>query len=114
LTSRGLPLVVLSAVCGTASLWLLIRSAETGARLLAAGAVTSVVIAWGVGQWDFMLPTSLTVAQAAAPDGTIAAVLVVVAIAAVFILPAFVLLYMLDQRSLLPGEGVPEATPPSA
>jgi cytochrome d ubiquinol oxidase subunit II len=48
-----------------------------------------------------MLPESLTVKAAAAPSGTIAAVLVATGLAVVLILPAFGLLYSLDQRSAL-------------
>jgi cytochrome d ubiquinol oxidase subunit II len=108
LTSRALPLVILSALCGSGALILLVRRSERGARLLAIGAVASVVLAWGVGQWDYLLPTSLTVAQAAAPDGTITAVLIAFGLAVLLILPAFGLLYTLDQKSLLPEESVPE------
>ena len=68
-------------------------------------------LAWGVAQWDYLLPTSLTVSQAAAPSGTITAVLVATALAAVLIVPAFVLLYVLDQKSLLPEESMPEPAP---
>ena len=64
------------------------------------------MIAWGVGQWDYMLPTTLTVAQAAAPSGTITAVLVAFGLAVVLILPSIGLLYVLDQKTLLPEEGV--------
>ena len=46
---------------------------------------------------------ALTVSQAAAPSGTIAAVLVATGLAAVLIVPAFVLLYVLDQKTLLPA-----------
>ena len=60
---------------------------------------------------------SLTVSQAAATSGTITAVLAAVGLAAILVLPSFVLLYILDQRGLLPGEGVeqPEGggVPPS-
>ena len=66
------------------------------------------MIAWGVGQWDYMLPTTLTVVQAAAPSGTITAVLVAFGLAVVFIVPAFALLYTLDQKTLLPEESVAE------
>jgi cytochrome d ubiquinol oxidase subunit II len=75
------------------------------AAVAAAGAL---VLGWGVAQWDYLLPESLTVSQAAAPPGTITAVLVAAALAALLIVPAFVLLYVLDQKSLLPGEGVDE------
>jgi cytochrome d ubiquinol oxidase subunit II len=105
LKSRGLALVIISALCGTGSLVLLVRKAPRGARLAAIAAVTSVVVAWGVAQWDYMLPTTLTVAQAAAPSGTTTAVLVATGLAVVIILPAFVLLYVLDQKGLLPDEG---------
>ena len=46
-------------------------------------------------------PTTLTVSQAAAPDGTLTTILVVFVIAAIVILPSLGLLYMLDQKSLL-------------
>ena len=76
LTSRALPLVLLSAICGTASLVLLMRNADRGARILAMGAVASVVFGWGVAQWPYILPESLKVSQAAAPSGTLGALLV--------------------------------------
>jgi cytochrome d ubiquinol oxidase subunit II len=74
-------------------------------------AVASVIVGWGVAQWPYILPTSLKVSDAAAPSGTLAAILVVTGIAAVTIVPALVLLYTLDQRSLLPGEGADEPAP---
>ena len=60
----------------SASLVLLVRDAHRGARILAIGAVASVVVGWGVAQWPYILPTSLTVADAAAPSGTLTALLV--------------------------------------
>ncbi|HVD69605.1 MAG TPA: cytochrome d ubiquinol oxidase subunit II [Actinomycetota bacterium] len=105
LTSRGLPFVVIAAVAGAASLWTLLRASPTGARILAMAAVASVVLAWGVAQWDYMLPETLTISDSAAPSGTIVAVLVAVGLAAVLVLPGFVLLYVLDQRGSLPEEG---------
>ena len=112
LTSRALPLVILSAVSGLAALVLVARHIRRGARLAAVGAVAGVVLAWGVAQWDYLLPTSLTVDQAAAPSGTLTAVLVATALAAVLIVPSFVLLYTLDQKSLLPEESMPEPASP--
>jgi cytochrome bd ubiquinol oxidase subunit II len=110
LTSRALPLVIASIGAGAVALLFLWRGAPRGTRVLAAGAVASMVLAWGVAQWDYMLPESLTVSQAAAPSGTIGAVLVAVGIAAVLIGPGFVLLYTLDQRGALPEEGVDAGT----
>jgi cytochrome bd ubiquinol oxidase subunit II len=106
MTARALPLVILSAACGTVSLVLLIRDAQRGPRLLAIGAVASIVVGWGVAQWDYMLPTSLTVAAAAAPTGTLQTLLAATILFVLLVVPGFVLLYTLDQKSLLPGEGV--------
>jgi cytochrome d ubiquinol oxidase subunit II len=105
LTTRALPLVILSAVCGAASLVLLVRRAERGARILAIGAAVSLVIGWGVAQWPYILPTSLKVSEAAAPSGTLTALLVATALFAIIVVPGFILLYVLDQKSLLPEEG---------
>jgi cytochrome d ubiquinol oxidase subunit II len=111
LTSRALPLVILSVVCGAGALVLLVRDAAGGARLLAIAAVASIVCSWGVAQWPYLLPESLTFSAAAAPSGTLAAILVAVGLAAVIVLPGFALLYVLDQKDLLPEEGVDDPAP---
>ena len=108
LKSRALPLVILSALFGLGALLLLARQVRRGARFAAVAAVVCVIVAWGVAQWDYLLPTSLTVADAAAPSGTMKAVFLATGLAAVLIVPAFALLYVLDQKSLLPEESVPE------
>jgi cytochrome bd ubiquinol oxidase subunit II len=107
LMSRALPLVVISALCGIASLWLLVRGAHRGARILAMGAVAAVIVGWGVAQWPYLLPESLEVADAAAPDATLVAVLVVFVVAAVVILPSIGLLFYLDQKNLVDAEPEP-------
>ncbi len=104
LTLRALPLVIISALCGLGSLWLLLRGAHRFARLLAIGAVAAVVAGWGVAQWPYMLPETLKVSQAAAPSATLTSVFVVFIIAAIVILPSLGLLYVLDQRSVLQTE----------
>jgi cytochrome d ubiquinol oxidase subunit II len=105
LTSRALPLVILSGICGTVSLVLLLRGANAGARVLAMGAVASIVAGWGVAQWPYILPTSLKVSAAAAPSGTLDALVVATVGFVLIVVPGFVLLFTLDQKSLLPGEG---------
>jgi cytochrome d ubiquinol oxidase subunit II len=104
LMSRALALVIVSTLCGLGSLVLLVRQAHRGARLLAAGAVATVVGAWGVAQWPYILPTSLTVSEAAAPDPTLTTIMIVFGVAAVVILPSLGFLYTLDQRSLLDAD----------
>jgi cytochrome bd ubiquinol oxidase subunit II len=106
LTSRALPLVILSALCGVGALVLLVRNAPRGARLLAVIAIASVIVGWGVAQWPYLLPESLTFSAAAAPTGTQTAILAVVVLAGAIVVPGFVLLFVLHQKGLLPEEGV--------
>jgi cytochrome bd ubiquinol oxidase subunit II len=108
LTSRALPVVLLTVGCGVAALVLLARGAPRGARILAVLAVAGVIASWGVAQWPYLLPESLTVEDAAAPSGTLTALVVAVVLAALIVLPGFVLLFVLVQRRLLPDEGVPD------
>jgi cytochrome bd ubiquinol oxidase subunit II len=106
LTSRALPLVILSALCGVGALVLLVRNTPRGARLLAVIAIASVIVGWGVALWPYVLPESLTFSAAAAPTGTLTAILAVVVLAGAIVVPGFVLLFVLHQKGLLPEEGV--------
>jgi cytochrome bd ubiquinol oxidase subunit II len=113
LASRALPLVILGVLCGLGALVLLVRHAARGARMLAILAVAGIIIGWGVAQWPYLLPESLTFSAAASPSGTLAAVLAVVVLAAIIVVPGFVLLFVLHEKSLLPEEGVEETPEPS-
>jgi len=105
LVAEGLPLVILSAICGTAVLAMLLRGLRRGLRPLAIVAVAAVIWGWGVAQFPYLLPTSLDISTAAAPDPTLVSVLVVFCIAAVTILPALALLYSLAQRDIVGESG---------
>jgi cytochrome d ubiquinol oxidase subunit II len=109
LTNEGLPLLVLSAICGVGAIallaWGLSRGFDQRISLLmrasAVGAVVTVVWGWFVAQHPYMLPTSLTIEEAAGASASLTAVIVVFAIAAVVILPSLALLYVLSQRRAL-------------
>jgi cytochrome d ubiquinol oxidase subunit II len=101
LIGRGLLLVIASTVFGLAALVLLLRGRIRAARVAAVGAVGAVVWGWGVAQWPYLLPETLTVDQAAAPHATLVTILVVTVIAALVVFPALGLLYVLDQRNRL-------------
>ncbi len=101
LVDEGLPLVVVSVLCGVGVLASLLRGWHRPLRPLAAGAVTAVIWGWGVAQFPYLLPTSLRITQSAAPPDTLGAVIVVFLVAAVLVLPALGLLYWLSQRELL-------------
>jgi len=98
---EGLPLVIVSALCGFGVLGLLLSRGRRGLRPLAVGAVVAVIWGWGVAQFPYLLPTSLKISQAAAPGPTLDAVLIVFVVAAIVVLPALGLLYWLSQRALL-------------
>ena len=111
LTSQALPLIILSVACGIGFLVLLRRNARRGRRALAVGAVSAVIWGWGVAQYPYLLPTQLTIADAAAPSETLDSVLIVFGIAVLVILPALGLLFVLAQRNLVEETSKPAAHP---
>jgi len=104
LTSDGIPLVILSAVCGMGALVLIRRGARRGARELAVGAVVAIIWGWGVAQFPYLLPTSLTISDGAATSDTMTMVFIVFGAAVVLVIPSIALLYTLTQRRMLGGE----------
>jgi cytochrome d ubiquinol oxidase subunit II len=105
LVGDGLPLVIVSAACGVGVLILLRRGAPRGARVLAVGAVAAVVSGWGVAQYPYLLPQTLTISAGAADHETLVAVLIIFGVAVILVLPALGLLYVLSQRSMLEEGG---------
>jgi cytochrome d ubiquinol oxidase subunit II len=112
LTGDGLPLVIVSLLCGIAVLVLLRRGARRGARPLAIGAVAAVIAGWGVAQNPYLLPKTLTIDDAAAPSATLTGVLIVFGAAVVLVLPSIALLFTLAQRDLVGETSRP--SPPSS
>ncbi|HEY9314531.1 cytochrome d ubiquinol oxidase subunit II [Williamsia sp.] len=106
LTSRALPLLIVSVVAGAVSLVLVGRGDDRFARATSAVTVVAVILAWGVAQWPYLLPESTTVDEAAAPSGTLAALLVSAVALLLIVVPSLILLYVLDQKDLLPEESI--------
>ncbi len=106
LAQRGWVLVLLSGLSGLAALALLRSHARRATRLLAALAVAAIVCGWGVAQYPYLLPQTLTIAQAAAPTPTLQWLAVAVIAAVVLVVPALILVFRLDQQSRL-EEAVP-------
>jgi cytochrome d ubiquinol oxidase subunit II len=101
LTGPGLPLVILSGVCGLAALGLLIAGRTWGLRPAAVGAVVAVVWGFFVAQHPYMLPQQLTISGAAGTGASLTAVIVVFGVAALLVVPSLALLYVLSQRDAL-------------
>jgi cytochrome bd ubiquinol oxidase subunit II len=111
LTGDGLPLVIVSLLCGIGVLVLLHRGARRGARALAVGAVAAVIAGWGVAQWPYLLPEELTINDGAAPSATLTSVLIVFGVAVLLVLPAIGLLFTLVQRNLVEETARPALGP---
>lgn len=103
LTGIALPLVAVSVAAGIAvlgMLWLrwyhplLLRGT-------AALAVATVVWGWGLAQYPYLLPPSLTLAEGSAPTATMVAEFIVAGLAVLLVAPGFALLYYLQQRHML-------------
>jgi cytochrome d ubiquinol oxidase subunit II len=100
-TGRGLPLVIISVVAGIAVLAALALDAVRLVRPLAVLAVAAVIWGWAVGQYPYMVPPRLTIADAAAPPATLGTELVVVGLIVILVVPSFVLLFRLAQSGRL-------------
>ncbi|MDE9364408.1 cytochrome d ubiquinol oxidase subunit II [Luteipulveratus sp. YIM 133132] len=97
LTGRALPLVITSAVAGSATL-ALVRTHRYGpARVTAVAAVATVVSAWGVAQYPWMLVGHVRIDDAAGADATLWGLLMVAVLAGLIVLPALAYLFVLTQ-----------------
>ncbi len=101
LQTRGLPLILLSAASGFATMLLLRKERYTKARLPAIAAVASVIVGWGVGQYPWILVDQITIDDAAAPDNVMVALLITFGFASVLAVPALVLLLRLTETGAL-------------
>jgi len=104
----GLPLVIVSLLCGAGVLVMLRRGANRCARTLAVGAVVAVVWGWGVAHHPYLIPQVLTIDAGAAPSATLTTLLIVFAVAAVLVVPSIALLFTLVQRSVVTDGSAPE------
>ncbi|MEN3585137.1 cytochrome d ubiquinol oxidase subunit II [Streptomyces sp. ZYX-F-203] len=98
----GLALVCVGALAAGTAVWLLHR--EAAAQLTRATAVVSVaavVLAWGVAQRPYLLPTSMTVVEGAGAAESMRWLVIVSLVSVVLVGPALVLLYRLDTRGEL-------------
>lgn len=95
LTGRGLPLVLVSAAAGLATIWLLWTRRLARARLTGAVAVAAVVAGWGVAQYPWLLVDTLTIDDAAGAPATMTALLISAVVAAVLVVPPLVYLLRL-------------------
>ena len=101
LTGVALPLMIVSVLAGGAAVALILLRRQWLLRIFGALSVAAVVAAWGLAQYPYLFPTSLGVAEAAAPDTSQLAEIVVIGMAAVLVVPSFAYLYWLQQHGRL-------------
>ncbi|MBV2353928.1 cytochrome d ubiquinol oxidase subunit II [Streptomyces sp. J2-1] len=104
LSGKALPLVIIAAVCGLATIVLLRLKVLRNLRILAGGAVALVVLGWGVAQYPYLLGTHLTIDEAAAPSSSLNVVVGVAIVAGLVIVPSLILLFRLAVRGRLEPE----------
>ncbi|MFF5147302.1 cytochrome d ubiquinol oxidase subunit II [Streptomyces sp. NPDC013157] len=97
----GLVFVIVAVLATLATAWLLIRPSGGWSRVTAVGVVASAVIAWGMAQRPYLVPTSLTVAEGAGAHTTLRWLGLVTLVAVVLVVPAVVFLYWLDTQGEL-------------
>jgi len=112
LVHEGLPFVLISGACGGAVVVLLTQGIVRATRALAVLAVVSVLAGWGVAQYPYLLPTSLTLEAAAGATRSLGWLVAVFVIACVTAVPALALLFVLDQRSRLQRGAAVEGAKP--
>lgn len=114
LKGKAMPLLIGSGVAAVAAIVLVARGKPGTSRLFGAAAVAVVLAGWGIAQYPYLLPTSLTIDQGAAPPSTLRAVFVIVVVALAIILPSLGLLFRLDQSSRLEIESLDEVAATNA
>ncbi len=95
LAGRALPLILLSAIGGVATLALLWVRRPGLARVPAVVAVAAVLSGWGLGQYPWLLVDEIRIADAAGAPATLQGLLVVTVVAAVLVLPSLAYLFSL-------------------
>jgi cytochrome bd ubiquinol oxidase subunit II len=106
-SGAGLACVIASALAGVATLVLEWRERFELARYAVAVAVGAIVAGWALAQEPYLLPPGLTVEEAAAPDATLAALLIAAAVGMAILVPALVWLFRLALSGRLAYEEEP-------
>jgi cytochrome bd ubiquinol oxidase subunit II len=100
-SGAGLACVLVSGAAGVGTLVLVAGGRHEPARFVAAVSVAAIVAGRAFAQRPYLLPPELTLDEAAAPDATLAAVIVGIGIGAVVLVPSLWLLYRLVLRGVL-------------
>lgn len=116
LTGRALPLIIASSAGGLVSITLLWTRRYVAARAAASLAVSAILWGWAAAQYPYLLVGVLTIAEGAANQATLDALLTSIGVGAVLLVPSLLWLYVLFQHAPEqpdPGDPAPQ-TPTDA
>jgi cytochrome d ubiquinol oxidase subunit II len=100
-SGSGLVAVIASALAGLATFALMWTGRFEPARATAAAAVGATIVGWWLATRPELLPGQLTLEEAAAPDATLTALVVSVAVGMLILIPSLVYLYRLVLKGTL-------------
>jgi cytochrome bd ubiquinol oxidase subunit II len=100
----GLVFLLLAVLATVGTVWLMRRGNHVGTRLAAIAAVASMVLAWGMAQRPYLLPTTLTIDAGAGDPDSLRWLLIVTIVGVLVVGPALVLLYRLDLTDRLAAD----------
>ena len=110
-SGAGLAFVIISAVVGVVTLWLLWTSRFELARYTSGVAVGAMIAGLACAERPYFLPQQLTLRGAAAGHSTLLATLIALVIALAVIVPSIVVLFRLALEGRLSGEFEPIVAP---
>jgi cytochrome d ubiquinol oxidase subunit II len=94
-SGSGLAMVIVSALAGATTLFLVWTERYGPARVSSALAVVAIVIGWALAQNPYLLPPALTLDEAAAADAVLQATVIVVGLGMLILGPSLWFLYRL-------------------
>jgi cytochrome d ubiquinol oxidase subunit II len=97
----GLAMVIVSALAGLVTLALVAAGRYDVARGTVALAVAAIAVGWVFAQDPYLLPPELTLAEAAAPDSTLRALVIGVGLGFVILVPSLAYLFRLTLQGRL-------------
>ena len=102
--AAGVAVVGLSALAGLASLVSIYLHRTRLSRVLAVTATAGILWGWAVGQFPWLLPDVLTIADGAASPAVLVALLIAFVAAGLIAVPALIWLFMLTDRGVLDAD----------
>jgi len=102
----GLAMIAISAGAGIVSLIAIARARHHVSRVAAVVATSAIIWGWGIAQYPWLLPESLTVEQGAAGTSVLVSLIIAFVVAGMIAVPALVWLLSLMERGILGSDDV--------